>query len=307
MSDSVLITGGNSGIGLECARDLARRGWQVLIASRNRAASEAAARDIGGQVEALDLDLSDLDSVRALAREVEKRDVPLCALVCNAGLQYLQGPRLTRDGFELTFASNHLGHFLLANLLVDRLAARAPARIVVVSSGVHDPAMKTGVPVPKIGDIETLSVTGSGVKGEFSGLRAYSNSKLCNLWFAYELERRIRGRGVTVNAWEPGLVPGSGLGRDYPAPVRMIWEWLLPGLAAALTPIYPKISTMRKSGQSLARLVWDPSFEGVTGKYFPSHTRWAEAKSSDESYDAQRAHALWEASVRMSGLQRGLA
>ncbi|HXX47955.1 MAG TPA: SDR family NAD(P)-dependent oxidoreductase [Myxococcota bacterium] len=302
MANTVLITGGNSGIGLECARELARQGWRVLIASRNRRASEAAARGMAGQVEALDLDLASRASVRALVKDVAARGLPLRALVCNSGLQFMTGPQLSADGYELTFAVNHLGHFLLANLLLDTLAANAPARIVVVSSGVHDPARRTGMPRPSIGDLDVLSATGGSKPGAFNGQRAYVNSKLCNLWFAYELARRCAGRGITVNAWEPGLVPGSGLARDFPAALRWIWNWVLPGLAAGLSPFLPSISTAARSGRDLARMVTDPALEKTTGKYFPSHTRWQETPSSDESYDRERATALWQASERMSRL-----
>ena len=302
MAGTVLITGGNSGIGLECARSLARDGWRVLIASRNRATSEAAARDIGRGVEVLDLDLSEFGSVRALVQTLESQDVPLDALVCNAGLQFMKGPRLSSEGFELTIAANHLGHFLLANLLLERLARRAPARIVVVASGVHDPAMKTGLPHPAIDDFETLARTGGPKKGEFNGLLAYVNSKLCNLWFAYELARRTDPARITVNGWEPGLVPGSGLARDYHPALQFLWHRLAPGLAAAINPFYAGVSTKRKSGEALARMVTDPALAGVTGKYFPSHTRWREAKSSVESYDAERARGLWDASVRLTRL-----
>jgi NAD(P)-dependent dehydrogenase (short-subunit alcohol dehydrogenase family) len=197
---------------------------------------------------------------------------------------------------------NHLGHFLLANLLLDRLAANAPARIVVVSSGVHDPKMRTGMPHAAIDDLATLAATGGATPGAFNGRLAYVNSKLCNLWFAYELARRCAGRGITVNAWEPGLVPGSGLARDYPAALRWIWNWVLPGLAAGLSPFLPSISTAARSGRDLARMVTDPALEKTTGKYFPSHTRWQEAPSSDESYDRERAMALWRASEQMSRL-----
>ncbi|HTO54231.1 MAG TPA: SDR family NAD(P)-dependent oxidoreductase [Myxococcota bacterium] len=304
MAGVVLVTGGNSGIGLECTRALARAGRQVFIASRNRATSEAAARAIGGQVEVLELDLASMSSVRALVHQLEQRAVPLAALVCNAGLQFNHGPRLSDDGFELTFAANHLGHFLLTNLLLERLGANAPARIVIVSSGVHDPAMRTGMPHPSISDFETLARTGSGTKGRFNGRLAYVNSKLCNLWFAYELSRRLEPSQVTVNGWEPGLVPGSGLIRDYPAPIQWVWNRVLPGLAAAINPIFAGVSTARKSGESLASLVLDPAYAGVSGKYFPSHTRWREARSSVDSYDTARARELWDASVRLSGLSR---
>jgi light-dependent protochlorophyllide reductase len=302
MSDSVLITGGNSGIGLECARALAREGWHVWIASRNRAASDAAARDIRGKVDVLEVDLASLDSVRTLAREIEARNVPLRALVCNAGLQFMQGPRLSKDGFEVTFEANHLGHFLLANLLLERLAANAPARVVVVASGVHDPAMKTGLPRPRISDFETLARENGATERGWSGLLAYVNSKLCNVWFAYELARRLDPRRITVNAWEPGLVPGSGLARDYHPALRAIWDYVGPPLAGVVSTFYPGVSTMRKSGESLARMVTDPALADTTGRYFPSHTRWQDARSSDESYDVGRAGALWAASARMSGL-----
>jgi NAD(P)-dependent dehydrogenase (short-subunit alcohol dehydrogenase family) len=134
----VLVTGGNSGIGFECARELARRGARVLIASRNQMASEQAVRRIAresgeGRVSSLPLDLGSLAAVRAFAKEIEAQRLPLRALVCNAGLQMNSGPKLTPDGFESTFAVNHLGHFLLVNLLLSRLLATAPARIVIVS------------------------------------------------------------------------------------------------------------------------------------------------------------------------------
>jgi light-dependent protochlorophyllide reductase len=313
---AVLVTGGNSGIGLECARHLARSGWHVLIASRNRAASSEAvqriARESGNHAASeLGLDLGSLASVRRLVEEIERRDIPLRALVCNAGLQVTRGPLLSPDGFELTFAVNHLGHFLLTNLLLRRLIANAPARIIVVSSGVHDPKRRTGMPKPAITDLQTLAATGGPRPGAFDGRLAYVNSKLCNLWFVYELARRIEVAhvanelGIAVNAFEPGLVPGSGLARDYPAALRFIWDWVLPGVARVLTPLVPAIRLPPKSGAALARLVVDPALERVSGKYFPSHTRWREAPSSDDSYDVERARDLWEQSVRMSNLAPG--
>ncbi len=311
--DVVLITGGNSGIGFECARQLARQGWQALIASRNREASVQAVQQIAQEsgAEAASeacLDLGSLASVRAFVKEIEQQDLPLRALVCNAGLQIIKGPQFSSDGFERTFAVNHLGHFLLTNLLLMRLITKGPARIVIVSSGVHDPKRKTGMPRPAMTDLKTLSTTGGPREGEYEGRLAYVNSKLCNLWFAYELVRRMEsahllkdGRQLTVNGFDPGLVPGSGLARDYPAALRFIWDRVLPGIAQVLTLAVPHISTARKSGDALARLVLDPTLEGVSGKYFPSHTRWQAAPSSEASYDLGQAHALWEESVRMTG------
>jgi len=303
----VLVTGGNSGIGFECARKLTSSGWQVLIASRNRDASSDAARRITQEsgndtVSAMSLDLGSLESVRRFAHEIEAANVPLEALVCNAGLQVIGGAaRRSADGFELTFAVNHLGHFLLTNLLLARLARNEHARIVVVASGVHDPKIRTGMPKPRVTDIRMLATP----EGDFDGRLAYVHSKLCNLWFTYELVRRLDSAGlghVTVNGFDPGLVPGSGLAREYPPVLRFIWDRILPGVARVLTPVVAGINPAPKAGGALARLVLDPALASVSGKYFPSHTRWREARSSDASFDADRARALWDESVRMTKL-----
>jgi light-dependent protochlorophyllide reductase len=312
--DTALVTGGNSGIGFECARQLARAGWHVLIASRDRGASAEAvrriARESGGDAASeLGLDLGSIASVRRFAQEIEARDVPLRALVCNAGLQVHRGPQLSADGYELTFAVNHLGHFLLTNLLLARLVRNAPARIVIVSSGVHDPKLRTGMPKAAITDFETLAATGGPRRGEFDGRLAYVNSKLCNLWFANELVRRIETAGLSngerrlsVNAFEPGLVPGSGLAREYPPVLRFIWDRILPAVARLATLLVPTINTAQKAGGALANMVLDPALARVSGKYFPSHARWRAAASSDASYDLDRASVLWEESVRMTRL-----
>jgi light-dependent protochlorophyllide reductase len=313
---SVLITGGNSGIGVEAARCLARDGWHVVIASRNREASAEAVRRINAESGACaaserGLDLGSLASVRQFVEEVAADDLRLQALVCNAGLQ-MNRLAHSPEGHELTFAVNHLGHFLLTNLLLTRLSALGPARIVIVASGVHDPKMRTGMPKAAVTDVRTLAATGGPRPGEFNGRLAYVNSKLCNLWFTYELGRRIEAAGlatgehcISVNAYEPGLVPGSGLARDYPAWMRFIWGRVLPGLATVLSPVVAGINPAPKSGQALARVVVDPSLANISGKYFPSHTRWREAPSSDWSYDLDRARALWDESVALSGLRPG--
>ena len=310
---AVLVTGGNSGIGFECARELARNGWQVVIASRDRALSEAATRRIVAEtgnpaVSELGVDLGSTKSVRNLAWEIEARDLPLRALVCNAGLQSSGVRKISSDGYELTFAVNHLGHFLLTNLLLQRLLANAPARVVVVSSGVHDPKRLTGMPKAAITDMATLAAGGAADASRFNGQLAYVNSKLCNLWFTYELDRRLAAAQLssdarlTVNAFDPGLVPGSGLAREYPAALRFAWNRILPGVARVLSRAVPSISTARKSGGALAQLVLDPALAATSKQYFPSHTRWRQAPSSDASYDEEGARRLWDESARMSGL-----
>ena len=311
---TVIVTGGNSGIGYECSRALARAGRHVLIAARNRDASVAAVADIerecgAGAASELSLDLASLASVRGFAREIDARGVKPSALVCNAGVQFFAGPERSSEGHELTFAVNHLGHFLLVNLLLGRLAEAAAARVVVVASGVHDPAQTTGMPKPRVADLKTLAATGGDNPDAFDARLAYVNSKLCNLWFTYELDRRLRaaarwhGLGaMTSNGFDPGLVPGSGLGRDYPPALRFVWQRVLPGIARVLSPVLPTINPAPKSGAALARLVTDPALADVSGKYFPSHSRWSAAPSSPLSYDATRAADLWAFSAHLSGL-----
>lgn len=310
---TALVTGGNSGIGFECARALARDGWHVAIASRDAQASADAARQIASErgadaISSFHLDLGSLTSVRQFAKEINGHGLPLRALVLNAGAQFQTGPRLSTDGFESTFAVNHLGHFLLAQLLLPGLLERAPGRIVVVASGVHDPKQRTGMPHAVITDMDTLAATGGPTRGAFDGRLAYVNSKLCNLWFVYEMVRRLEASGLgangalTVNGFDPGLVPGSGLARDYPPPLRWVWNHVLPGVATVASRFIAGISTAPKSGTALARLVTDPALAAVTGRYFPSTARWQEAPSSEASYDVDRARALWDASVRMTGI-----
>jgi NAD(P)-dependent dehydrogenase (short-subunit alcohol dehydrogenase family) len=313
---TAIITGGNSGLGYACAQTLLEDAsgavpWNVILACRDPARAQAAVehlRDVAkaagssARVEAVRLDLASLKSVREFAGEVGRRlDAgklpPLHALVCNAGVQSGAKQTFTADGFESTFGVNHLGHFLLVNLLLPRLTT--PARVVVVSSGTHDPALKTGVPAPAWNDPMALA------KGELGplaakdaptkrGQRLYSTSKLANAFFTYELARRLPG-GVTVNAFDPGLMPGTGLVREGSAPLRFLWHRVLPRLLPLLRRlISPNIHTPAESGASLARLVTDPALEGTNGKYFEGRR---EIPSSTESYDTALAKELWQAST----------
>ena len=161
------------------------------------------------------MDLASLTSVRAFVENVRAAGLPpLHAIVCNAGVQVVSGTEWTEDGVEMTFGVNHLGHFALVQGLLDELAH--PARIVVVSSGTHDPSKHTGMPDPSYTSAADLAQPRA--EQSHDGRRRYTTSKLCNVLFTYELDRRLGhgGQGVTVNAFDPGLMPGSGLARDYP-------------------------------------------------------------------------------------------
>jgi NAD(P)-dependent dehydrogenase (short-subunit alcohol dehydrogenase family) len=224
-----LVTGANTGIGLATAQALAGRGGRVYVASRSPEKGEAAVAGIraatGNEaVWFLPLDLADLDSVRACAMDFLARGEPLHVLVNNAGVVRTRG--LTKQGFELMFGVNHLGHFVLTNALLGCLEASAPARVVTVSSDSHYAAR--GI------DWDALRRPERGV----TGLHGYAVSKLCNVLFSSELARRTVGTGVTTYALHPGMV-ASDIWRRVPWPVRpLILRRMLTVEQGAETSLY---------------------------------------------------------------------
>ncbi|MEO8605954.1 MAG: SDR family NAD(P)-dependent oxidoreductase, partial [bacterium] len=230
MTTSVLVTGGHTGIGGQCTRYLVEAGRHVVVASRDLERARHELGPLAERVELRPLDLAALASVRDFAdlliATADDRP-PLDAVVCNAGVQIVGQPERSADGFELTYAVNHLGHYLLVRRLLPALAA--PARIVMLGSGTHDPAQKTGIAPPiyrggrALADIDAATLDKEGALR--TGHRAYSTSKLCNIMFAYGLAERLRAEGssTTVNAYDPGLVPGTGLARQYGAAARFLF------------------------------------------------------------------------------------
>ena len=203
---TVVVTGGNSGIGFETSAALASMGARVIVtarsAERGRAAVAAITSRLGAdaRVQLVVFDLSDMASVRRGAAEILDQAPRLDVLVNNAGL-LLSNRTETVDGFETTFATNHLGPFLLTNLLLDRLRSSATSRIVTVSSSVHTRARK-GV---RFDDLQSAR--------RYRGSQVYAETKLENILFTQELARRLEGTGVTANALHPGAVR-TGYGRD---------------------------------------------------------------------------------------------
>ncbi len=211
-----LITGANTGIGLVTARELQKRGAHVFIACRSAARARAALDSIRGglgtaagcvPIEVLALDLGDFDSVRQCAQAFAARGIPLHLLINNAGLAGARG--LTQSGFELAFGTNHLGHFLLTQLLLDRVKSSGPARIVTVASRAH--TRVDGI------DWDALREPTKTV----AGVPEYSVSKLANVLFSAELSRRLAGSGVTTYSLHPGVV-ASDVWRAVPWPFRSL-------------------------------------------------------------------------------------
>ena len=276
-SNVCLVTGGTSGIGRAVAVQLARQGAAVLLTGRDHARGEAAANEIrgqGGSAHFLPVDFASLASVRALAEEVRRRHDRLRVLVNNAGLIGGSARRLTVDGFEETFAVNHLAPFLLTALLRDLLAAGAPARVVTVSSDAHR-------------GVRALDFDNLQGERRYKPLLAYCQSKLANVLFTNDLARRTAGSGVTATSLHPGVVR------------TRIWQGAggVLGFVGRLAQVF--MMSAGKSGAYVARLAVDPALEGVSGRYFHCGK---ESASSPASHDPQMAARLWEVSEKLVGL-----
>ena len=306
---SIIITGGNTGLGYHCAQNIALsdQGWQIIIASRdmnkaNDAVSELKAETGNDNIIALKLDLASLTSIRKFVHVFLKAELPpLQSIVCNAGLQVVERTTYTQDGFEMTFGVNHLGHFLLVHLLLKHMTEQG--KIIFVSSGTHDPDLVTGMPAPIYVNAQALAYPDSDSAGKseaYIGRRRYSTSKLCNIYCAYEFADRIKretGKNITVNAFDPGLMPGTGLARQFNPAALLVWKYIMPIMT--LLPI--NANTPKKSGKALARLATSPVFDGVTGKYFEGKK---EIKSSNQSYKKDNAQDLWDTSVNLVKLSK---
>ncbi|MDC0672274.1 SDR family NAD(P)-dependent oxidoreductase [Nannocystis radixulma] len=303
---SVVITGASGGLGAATARELAvRPEWQVILACRDPARADTLRlglqRIARHDVLALQLDLATLASIRAFPDALASTGAaPLGALVCNAGVQFVSGRVDTVDGFEATFGVNHLGHFLLTRLLLPRLEQGGV--VVVVASDTHDPAQKTGMPDPRFAPAVELARGRETTDDHgLAGRTRYTTSKLCNVLFAYELARRLaradspRQRSLRVLAVDPGLMPGTGLARDYGPLARLAWSFLLP----VATLFGSNIHTVTTSARALARLLHEPADRWPSGIYVSGG---APKRSSAASYVERDALELWTGSSALLGL-----
>lgn len=277
-----LITGATSGIGLETAKEIAQLGATVIVVGRNATKGAAVVAQIRQQtgneaVEFMPADLSSQKAIRTWVEQFNKKYARLDVLVNNAGI-VVMSKQTSVDGIEMTWAVNHLGYFLLTNLLLDTLIASAPARIVNVASALHFQ-----------GRIDFADLYGR--RGFYNGLAAYNNSKLANVLFTYELARRLaqRGAGVTANTLHPGGVRTNLVARN-----GGIFRWIAQ-------PLFDLMAVSVVEGaQTSVYLASSPKVEGVTGKYFD---QCRERKSSRASYDEAAQKQLWQASEEMVGMQ----
>jgi NAD(P)-dependent dehydrogenase (short-subunit alcohol dehydrogenase family) len=295
-----LVTGGTAGIGYVTARALAKRGATVTIVGRHLArgthAADAIRRDVGHErVEFLPADLSSRAEVRVLAAKFLERHDKLDVLVNNAGAMFALR-RESADGVEMTLALNHLGPFLLTHLLLDRLKASAPARIVNVASAAHWDVRGFDFDDPQLRRRGLGAYPRTGIGNAFytfalpwahPGLKQYARSKLANILFTTELARRLEGTGVTANALHPGVVASSfGDGNG-------IYGWF--------TRRYLAMGGIgvEEGAQTSIHLAMSDDVAGVSGKYFAKQRI---ARCSDAARDAQAAKRLWHWSEDMLGL-----
>jgi retinol dehydrogenase 14 len=269
-----IVTGANSGIGKETARGLATLGATVVMVCRDpergrRALSEIKETSRNDKVELLTCDLASQKSIRQFANDFKKTHARLDCLINNAGV-FNRYRSLTEDGLEATFAVNHLAYFLLTNLLLDLIKRSAPARIINVSSATH-----------KYGAINFDDLQN---ELNYRAFAAYSNSKLANVLFTYELARRLEGSRVTANCLHPGGV-ATNIFNTLPKPVEA---------AIKLVTISPE-----RGARTSVYLASSPEVEGVTGKYF---VKKSATKSSNASYNEGTARRLWAASAKLTGL-----
>lgn len=276
-NDVILVTGANSGMGKAIALALAKTGAQVVMLCRHPSRGQAALEEIrsasnNNSVTLMLCDLANMEDIHRFSAEFHCRYSSLSTLINNAGI-LSSGRQLTKDGYELNFGVNYLGHFLLTNLLQD-LIIKAKGRIVTLSSVAH-----------KIGRIhfEDINLTNC-----YGWLKAYSQSKLANILFTYELARRLQGTGATANCLHPGVVATNiivdrqtGLGS---LTARLMKYFFISPEQGAETAIY---------------LATSPEVQGISGKYF---CRKEPIASSALSYDLETAQLLWDLSEQMTGL-----
>ena len=275
---NVLVTGGTGGIGKAAAAGLAALGARVGIVGRDGARLAAAAGELRRRsghdaIDVFEADLSSQAQVRRVADEVRERYPRLDVLVNNVG-GFWAHRHLTVDGLERTFALNHLAAFLLTNLLLDRLTASAPARVVTVSSGAQ-----------AMGRIAFDDL--HGVR-HYLGQRAYNQSKLANIMFTNELARLLEGTGVTATSLHPGVVRTNFGAEDQ--------AWFFAVMSRVLLPL---MKTPEQGAQTSIYLASSPGLDGVTGQYF---AKGKPVTANKDAYDTSLTARLWRVSADLVGM-----
>lgn len=276
---TVVITGGNAGIGKATAIALAKKGAEILITSRSEAKAKAALVEIksaskSDKVDFVLINLIDQESVRKAAKEIKAKCPKIDVLINNAGC-YMSDLELSPQGIEGQFATNHIGHFLLTNLILDNVKAAGNARIINLASIAHKSTREL--------NFDDLNYE----KEEYGGWKSYSRSKFCNILFTKELARRLEGTGVTANAVHPGGVRTEIAEKDANWYTKLGWIVMKPFMI-----------TVEKGAATSIHLASSPKVEGETGGYWVrSKKEW----SNRPSQDPELAKELWKKSEELMG------
>jgi NAD(P)-dependent dehydrogenase (short-subunit alcohol dehydrogenase family) len=301
---SIIITGANSGIGFECAKQMTNLAPddQIILACRNVQAGNDAVQKIKQKTNhkniiCLPLNLASLQSVRDFKTDFLKLPSPaIAALVNNAGLQNIGKTAYTKDGFEITFGTNHLGGFYLTLLLLPYIEKNGS--ITFTASDTHDPATKTAIEPPVFTTGKELAFPKeTSEKEKILGQRRYSTSKLCNVLTTYVLHEKLAHKNIRVNAFDPGLTPGTGLAKSYPAPLQFLWNNVMP----MMRYLRKNTNSPATSGSRLANLAFGEALRPLNGIYYSDGKV---TKSSTDSYNKAYQAELWKSSIELTAIQQ---
>lgn len=301
-SYTIIMTGATSGIGLAVAKKLLKQSGVKLIVGARSPGSAKALNALGkkGNLTVLPLDLADMSAVASFAKDVQSHlgnDKKIVRLICNAGLQIITPKRMTKDGVEETFATNHLGHFLLTNLLLQDMAE--DSRVVSTASGTHDPeeplAARFGFRGAVFKNARAVSLGDVGEERTVAeqGMDRYVTSKLCNILFIREMARRVPASRTQFFSFDPGMMPGTGLARERPAAVQGIVKYIVP----LFRPFVRSMSSVERSASTLVNLIKSPKVEFQSGDYI--EFTGGHAPESDAASDLDLARDLYEVSSKL--------
>lgn len=302
--ESIIITGATSGIGYQCATHLAKiaHDIQIIVACRNQKSGNEVIKNIQQKtghthITCEPLDLESLQSVREFIERFSKQPYnKVIALINNAGIQTIIETQYTKDGFESTFGVNHIAPFYLTLLLLPFMDINAS--ITFTASGVHDSLQKTGIETPIFKSANELAFPQeTDEKLHIIGQRRYSTSKLCNILTTYKLQEKLLDTNIRVNAFDPGLVPGTGLARTYSPLLRFVWKYIFP----ILRYFVRNVNTASTSGKRLANLAITEKFKDIRGKYFEGAK---EIKSSADSYNKEYQTILWKSTLELLDIKQ---
>jgi protochlorophyllide reductase len=313
---TVIITGASSGVGLYTAKAMAKRGWHVVMACRDLAKAETAAQAVGMSPDSysiMHIDLGSLESVRKFVADFRASGKSVDALVCNAAvyLPLLKEPMRSPEGYELSVATNHFGHFLLCNLLLEDLkASSAPDRRLITLGTVTANSKELGgkIPIPAPADLGDLQGLAAGFKAPISMIdgksfkagKAYKDSKLCNMLMSRELHRRYHAStGIVFNTLYPGCVADTPLFRNSYPLFQKIFPWFQKNITGGYV-------TQELSGERVAQVVADPEFK-QSGVHWSWGNRQKEGRQSfvqelSEKASDDKAVKMWDLSAKLLGL-----